>query len=92
MAHEAGHRESSRDIRSRTRGEAWPTERPRRRRPADRSLVWRIESSQIVAERSGLAGKPACPDATCIDERFTIIMAKRNRADRSAGRRRWDLT
>ena len=37
----------------------------------------------IVAERSGLAGGPARPDATCIDELFTIIIAERYRADRS---------
>jgi len=39
----------------------------------------------IVAERSGLAGGPARSDATCIDELFTIIIAERYRADRSAG-------
>jgi len=46
----------------------------------------------IVAERSGLAGGPARPDATCIDELFTIIIAERYRADRSAGRRRRNVT
>lgn len=46
----------------------------------------------IVAKRSCLIGGLACPNATRINKLFTITIAERNRADRPAGRGRWNVT